>query len=240
MRVKSDRPARNGGWLHRIADAPSRPVPPVCVPPPRQAAHVRDWAAILARWAKDTSPEAVAELGRTLGVTGTSLARLGVGWAGPHRAWAFPMRGAQRDTTGIRLRAESGKKWAVRGSRNGLFWPDNLTGTGPLLVGEGPTDTAVLLDLGYDAIGRPSCSGTVEMVVEVVRTLPRRDVVVMADADGPGIDGAERLAQALTRAGHRPKVIRPLEGKDARAWVQAGATRAAVDAAIESSLYWRP
>ena len=88
--------------------------------------------------------------------------------------------------------------------------------------------------------GRPSCAGAVEMVVEVVRHLRRRNVVVVADGDGPGIDGADRLAQALTEADHRPKVIRPTQGKDARAWVQAGATREVVDAVIANALYWRP
>jgi DNA primase len=146
---------------------------------------------------------------------------------------------ARRKVIGIRLRAEDGQKWAVAGSHNGLFWPDGLAGAGPLLICEGPTDTAALLDLGYDAIGRPCCTGAVEMIIEVVRRLRRRDVVVVADADAPGIEGANRLARALTEAGRRPKVIRPLWGKDARAWVQAGATRAVVDTAIQNALHWR-
>jgi hypothetical protein len=62
----------------------------------------------------------------------------------------------------------------------------------------------------------------------------------VADTDGPGIDGADRLAHALTEAGRRPKVIRPLQGKDARAWLQAGATWAGVDTIITNALYWRP
>ncbi|MBM4020627.1 MAG: toprim domain-containing protein, partial [Planctomycetes bacterium] len=102
---------------------------------------------------------------------------------------------------------------------NGLFWPEDLASTGPLLVCEGPTDTAAMLDLGYDAIGRPSCTGAVDMVIQVVRHLRHRDVVILADADGPGIDGANRLAEAMTEAGRRPKVVRPLEHKDARAWI---------------------
>lgn len=210
--------------------------------PPRRAAAPRatDWAAMLHRFKHDTSAAEVERLAADLGVSPGSLSRLGVVWAAPHRAWAFPMRGAHRETTGIRLRAENGKKWAVRGSRNGLFWPDDVVGTAPLLVAEGPTDVAALLDLGFDAIGRPSCSGSIEMVVEVACTLPRRDVVVVADADGPGIEGANRLAQVLTEAGCRPKVIRPLQGKDARGWLQAGATRAVVDTTIHNALYWRP
>ena len=239
MRVRSNRPTRNGGWLHRIADAPhTRSRPPV--PPPRAAAQCSiDWAAMLRQFERDTPTAEVERLAADLGVSPGSLRRLGIAWAAPHRAWAFPMCNAQRETIGIRLRAESAKKWAVAGSHNGLFWPEGLAGAGPLLVCEGPTDTAAMLDLGYDAIGRPSCTGGVDMVIEVVRTLRRRDVVVVADADGPGIDGADRLARALTEAGRRPKVIRPREGKDARAWVRSGATRAVVDCVIANALYWR-
>ena len=240
MRVKSDRPTKNGGWLHRVADSAPRPVPRLYMPPPRTPAPcTTDWVAMLRRFERDTRTGEVERLAATLGVSPGSLARLGVVWAASHHAWGFPMSDGKHRPIGIRLRAESGRKWAVRGSRNGLFWPEDLTGSGPLLVCEGPTDTAALLDLRYDAIGRPSCAGAIEMVVEGVEGLRRHDVVVVADTDGPGIDGADRLAQALTEAGHHPKVIRPLQGKDARAWLQAGATRAVVDTVIANARYWR-
>jgi hypothetical protein len=238
MRVKSDRPVRNGGWLHRIAAAPPPPRPPcrVYLPTPEPE---RNWPALLERWARRTSAAQRGWLAHILGVSAPSLQRLGAVVSDRPGVWAFPMFDAARQVIGIRLRAEDGRKWAVPGSHNGLFWPDGLAGAGPLLVCEGPTDTAALLDLGYDAIGRPSCTGAVEMVIEVVRTSRCRDVVVVADADAPGIDGADRLARALTEAGRRPKVIRPLQCKDARAWVRDGATRAVVDCAISNALHWR-
>ena len=240
MRVKSDHPTNNGGWLHRLADSASRPVPRLHAPPPRAPAPcTTDWVALLRRFERDTRTADVERLAAGLGVSPGSLSRLDIVWAATHRAWGFPMHDSERQIVGIRLRAENGPKWAVRGSLNGLFWPEDLTGSGPLLVCEGPTDVAALLDLKYDAVGRPSCAGAVEMVVEVVQRLRRRDVVVMADADSSGIEGADRLAQALTEADHRPKVIRPLQAKDAREWVRAGTTRAVVDAVIASAQYWR-
>jgi hypothetical protein len=241
MRVKSDRPTKNGGWLHRLADPAPRPAPRLYMPRPRATApRTTDWLATLRRFERDTRTAQVIRLATALGVSQVSLFRLGIAWAGPHRAWAFPMSNAAHETIGIRLRAENGQKWAVRGSRNGIFWPSDLGSTGPLLACEGPTDTAAMLDLGYDAIGRPSCAGGVELVIQVAHHLRRRDVVVVADADGPGIDGADRLAQALTEVGRRPKIIQPLQGKDARGWVQAGATRAGVHSAIQDARYWRP
>jgi len=252
MRVKTDRPVKNGGWLHRLTGSAPRPIPRLCLPPPRTPVPcTTDWAAMLRRFERDTRKAEVERLAAALGVSPGSLSSLGIVWAAPHHAWGFPMSNAARETIGVRLRTEGGRKWAIRGSHNALFWPKDLTGRGPLLLCEGPTDTAALLDLGYDAIGRPSCAGAVEMVVEVVQRLHRRDVVVVADADKPrrqpdgsiyrpGMDGANQLAQALTEAGYRPKVIQPVQGKDARAWVQAGATRAVVDTVIANALYWRP
>jgi len=241
MRVESNRPARNGGWLHRIAGALPGHAPRAYTPPPKAAApRAIDWAGTLDRCARNTRAAEVDRLAGNLGVSAASLSRLGIVWVAPRHAWGFPMRDAAQQVIGIRLRTNGGFKFAVTGSRNGLFWPEDLTGAGPLLICEGPTDTAALLDLGHDAIGRPSCAGNVEMVVDAVGVLHRQHLVVVADSDENGIKGADRLARALTEAGHRPKVIRPLVGKDARAWVQAGATRAAVDAVIRRALYWRP
>jgi hypothetical protein len=241
MRTKSDKPTRNDGWLHRIANAPPQSASRLHTPPPKAPSRrVIDWAAMLRRFERDTQKAKVERLAVSLGVSAGSLSRLGIVWVARRHAWGFPMHDAAHQVIGIRLRTKSGFKFAVTGSQNGLFWSEDLTGAGPLLICEGPTDTAAILDLGYDAIGRPSCAGAVEMVIEVVQRLRRQDVVVVADTDGPGIGGADRVAQALTQAGHRPKVIRPTQGKDARLWVRGGATRAVVDAVIVSTLYWRP
>jgi len=239
MRVRSDRPTRNGGWLHRLSAVTMPTRSPEYVPRPRRRPRL-DCEAILTRFARDTRPAEIRRLAADLGVSTSSLKRLGIAWAVAYSAWAFPMFDAERRAIGIRLRADDGHKWAVTGSRNGLFWPDGLHSDGLLLISEGSTDTAALLDLGYDAIGRPSCTGAVDLVIEVARRLRRREVVIVADADGPGIDGADRLAEQLTLAHRRPRVIRPLVGKDARAWVRAGATRAVVDTVIANAQHWRP
>jgi hypothetical protein len=249
MRVQSDRPARNGGWLHDAGATP-RPYAPStstkALAPPPDLEGLHRWFVNAVR------PPALTALAERLGVQASALTRLGIGWAKTHHAWSFPMFDSKQRLVGIRLRgADNGDKWAVEGSHNGLFWPNDLRPQGLLLVCEGPTDTAALLGLGYDAIGRPSCSGAVEMVIEAIRGMPRRDVVIVADADPPrvdaqgriirpGLDGARRLAAELTAAGRRPKIILPLTPhKDVRAWVCAGATRDALDAMIATARYWR-
>jgi len=132
---------------------------------------------MLDRFARDTSAASVERLAASLGVSQGSLSRLGIVWVAARHVWGFPMRDAAQRVIGIRLRTNGGFKFAVTGSHNGLFWPEDLTGAGPLLICEGPTDTAALLDLGYDAIGRPSCAGAAEMVIAVVQCLHRQHVV---------------------------------------------------------------
>ncbi|MCY2929852.1 MAG: hypothetical protein NTV86_10235 [Planctomycetota bacterium] len=138
---------------------------------------------------------------------------------------------------GIRLRFPDGRKLAVPGGREGLFIPQGLAYSGPLLVAEGPTDTAALLDLGYEAIGRPCCTGGVGHCIEIVRGHQPLAVVIVADADAPGQRGAEALATAILPYAASVRVIQPPEGvKDAREWKRVGGTQADVSAAIEAAV----
>lgn len=249
MRVKSDLPIKSGGWVHRLTTAP----PPRRLLPRRQPAPVpaptKNWPILMAEFSSEDVPRLAADLG----IEPVGLYRLGAAWATPHRAWAFPMYDGRREMIGVRLRADNGRKWAVTGSHNGLFWPTGLATQADLLVVcEGPTDTAALLGLGFDVIGRPQCQGLEDLVIDACRLLRPRDVVILADFDEPkprpdgttfrpGQDGARCLADAMTLAGRRPKIILPLAPhKDARAWVRAGATRETVLAVIRAARYHQP
>jgi len=257
MRIASDRPSpgRDGsvGYLHRL-DGPAGRGEYVAPPPAKRSIErgPADVVRLVSRWLRDTRRADLEAFASRLGVVVASLERLGTAWAPPHRAWAFPMFDGSRRPIGVRLRGTDGGKFCVRGTHNGLFWPRDLhTDTNePLLLPEGPTDTAALLTLGYDAIGRPSCNGGAPFVVEAVRRLHRSEIVIVADADPPkrtpdgrtirpGPDGARALAADLTAAGHRPRIIAPLAGKDVRDWVWAGATRDDIDRAIAQARYWR-
>lgn len=218
------------GWMHHLGPdlrLPDRPV--------RRALAVRtvpDLAAMAARLAAAAVPERVARLAVSLGLTPDSLYRLGIGWDG--RAWAFPMSDSTGRVRGIRLRYPDGSKLAVKGGREGLFVPIELTGDGPLLACEGPTDCAAMLDLGFDCVGRPSCTGGTALVVGLVRRRRPCSVVVVADADEPGRRGAGSLAAVLATYCRDVRVVTP-PAKDAREWVRGGATRADVLAAINAA-----
>src|SRR6185295_4140079 len=112
----------------------------------------KDFAGLMAGW----PTHGLSTFAATLGVKSEALEALGCAWAEPYRAWAFPMRNGDRNVIGIRLRNDAGHKWAVKGSKQGLFspsYPASQTG----FICEGPTDTAAALSIGLWAIGRPSC-----------------------------------------------------------------------------------
>lgn len=228
------------GWIHQQGSEVATRRREVYAPEP--VSGFLDIDAILRRWSMDTFPAEISRLGEMLGVSARSLTWLGVAWSKQHNAWAFPMRDGAGKAVGIRLRAEDGAKWAVTGSHQGLFIPSYISGDGPLLMPEGPTDTAALMDLGFDVIGRPSCSGGVREIRAYLKG-HRRDVVIVADADKAdkngvkaGERGAESLAAALTEA-KSVKIIYPLKGKDARQWKSLGATSGLIKAVIANTRF---
>ena len=174
-----------------------------------------------------------------------ALRRLRVGWSARHRATTWPMVDHDEHVVGIRLRSmESGDKWSIRGGRAGLFVPAELRKqTDRLFIAEGPTDTAALLSIGLDAIGRPSCHGAVSMTTKLVRRMRPTECVIVADDDdhGAGMRGAESLSVALVTVCPTVRIITPPQGmNDARDWIAAGGTvddvMAVVDAVESKSL----
>jgi|TARA_R100000458_G_C8272609_1_gene247462 5S rRNA maturation endonuclease (ribonuclease M5) len=158
-----------------------------------------------------------------LQVPADTLKRLYMGWSGTHNGATFPMFRHKRRVIGIRIRTMTGKKFAVKGSRQGLFLPegwDNNPKNG-VLVCEGPTDTAAALSLGFDAIGRPSCLGGTHLISEAVSG---RRVAIIADDDGPGMDGARRLQKHLDKLCPSCKIVVP-PCSDMREWVRSGVTK---------------
>jgi hypothetical protein len=127
----------------------------------------------------------------------------------------------------MRLRSDEGDKWALRGSRQGVFVPSMETEEEALVV-EGPTDAAAAVSLGFYAIGRPSCTGGVREIAALCRRLGIKRLSVVADNDGPGIAGARAFCGQV---GVRTRVV-VLPAKDLREWVRNGATRQAVEACL--------
>jgi hypothetical protein len=177
-------------------------------------------------------------LARSLGLSVEALTALGIGWSEAQRAWSFPMTDTAGRVLGIRLRRANGFKFAVRGGHEGLFLPCRFGAyPGPLLICEGPTDTAALFDLGFgNVVGRPNCAGGVKLLVELVKQQRPQEVAIVADNDEPGRRGAESLASTLSAYAPATRVIAPPAGvKDARAWLRGGGTGADLLRAIDEA-----
>lgn len=229
MRVESSKPMANGGWLHIDATVAG----PRILPPSRDPSPTIDAASLIGRWRRETCEAQFEALAETLGLPVHPLAVLGASWAREHRAWAFPMHDGQGAIVGIRLRNDAGEKWAVRGSRSGIFAP-NMTPQDTAMVCEGPTDTAAAIAMGFWAVGRPSCSqGYVDVVTTFLRLGVRRAVIV-ADNDGPGLRGVHDLAKII----NMPHKIFIPPTKDLRQLWQIGEGRRFVEAQL-SSIMWR-
>ena len=243
MRVSSNRLTKNNGFIHKLNESTGdRPQ----LPPPQDRKLMLDCAAYHAALRRRWDWQWNDGLAVDLGVDPDALELLQPAFDAANRAFAFPMRDSDGGVIGIRLRARDGRKWAVRGSREGLFYSPALAPSAePLVICEGPTDTAAALSLGLRAVGRPSCAGGAEALASLVARLRCRKVVMLADCDAPhrrpdgstwypGRDGAQAFAKALRRMWCM--VLPP--AKDVRAWFHAGATRAQFDALINNAT-WR-
>lgn len=213
---------------------PSRPT----VPPRDWARNAREMfehqAARHARW----------QLAEQLGVSIDSLERLGVGVSPDGSFTSWPERNARGRTIGIVRRYPDGTKKHMPGGHAGLYIArDWHSAAGPILLPEGGSDTAALLTMGLSAVGRPSCTGGVAMLTELLKHHLERAVVVLGENDRkpdrvgtiaqcsadcygcswcwPGKYGAQTTATKLCLALHRAVHWRMVVGaKDSREWLQ--------------------
>ena len=240
MRVRSDKPARSGGWMHRVAERGQGAF--AQAPPPHRPPPGINATAIHRAWLANTKTEVLAAFAAELGVSAPALAAVGAAWAPQYAAWAFPMCDGYGNVIGIRLRNERGK-FAVRGSRQGIFLP--WEGERPcepkvppesgkvLFVCEGPTDTAAALDLGFFAAGRPNCCcGGLE-----IRTYARRHecarAVMISDNDKPGLDGARKVGAEL----RMPYAIYVPPAKDLREFCRLGGSRNMIENTLKGTVW---
>ena len=112
---------RNGGYLHALLDKAERSWQPRVRVLERFNPLNRQSDKLASKYTAEADIVLIAHLARTLGISVSSLKRLGIGWSQEHRAWSFPMNDENSLVRGIRLRSGNGSKWSVKGSRNGLF-----------------------------------------------------------------------------------------------------------------------
>lgn len=184
---------------------------------------------------------------------------LGNRWAIPCDAWCCPERDALGQVLGVLARMtepdKKGKsKKAVTGSGRALYYSDKLLSTDgptvkidseevqPILIPEGPTDTAALLSISVPAVGRMNCTHGVDDPGKPPQFLKKmfsettRQPVILCDNDPPnehgnrpGFDGGVATAQKLANALRRPVywAMPPDDAKDARSWLNDNLPNAA-------------
>lgn len=239
QRVQSDRPAKKGGWYHSLDSEVQKTL---TLPKPKPAPpYLTGIRKMIQRWADETSIGAFEDHAAELGVSPEALASLNMVYAAEHRAWAFPMCDGYGEMIGVRLRSTDGRKWAVRGSRGGIFVPTTFDFSNLTYLVEGPTSTAAALTIGLFAIGRPQNNAGGDLILTALRRMKIAKVVIVADNDDkpngmrPGYDGAMKLAKEL----HGIKsVIWTPPTKDMRDFLKAGGTRQVIESEIKN-LIWK-
>jgi hypothetical protein len=143
--------------------------------------------------------------------------------------WTFPEVDAAGTIIGIIKRFRDGKKKAVADSNRGLYVPDGWSGAdGPVFCPEGASDTLAMGAAGLCAVGRPSNTGGVELLVGLLKAVaPDRPIVVVGEYDPkpdgawPGRDGAVEVSTKLAELLPDRKVqwtLPPDGAKDFRKW----------------------
>jgi len=222
-RIESERRCKTG-WLH---GSPAKPAQPRQVPrpPPESALDADAWYNAVRLVSKVDKLDAWAD---KLGLPESAIDVLGACTLGD--ILAFPMYDGTGAICGIRTRYQDGRKMAVRGSKAGIFLP-TFHGDDEPLICEGPTDSAAAVALNFEPIGRPSCTGSEDIVVATCKRFGYDKITLCADADGPGVAGGKRMADVLRAARVQVRLVAPIGHKDLRDWYKAGATRQVVDGA---------
>ncbi len=216
-------------WIHSL-DGSQVPPPPRCT---RVVCSV-EMENLIREARRNISGSEVKNLSRLWGVSASTLYRLQVGRL--HGSWVFPMRNERGEIVGIRRCFADGAKCCVRGSHLGLFVPDGIDSVNAIVICEGESDTAAVLSLGFDAIGRPGCRACRRMCVEYARG---KHVAVIADSGSPGTLGAELLCCSLYIPTRSVRLIRPADGfKDIRQEINAGLTREHLLHRIKDARVW--
>ena len=229
MRVASDKPTQNGGYIHRL-NANWTPLPYIS---PKQRTKVRrDWSTLVAKFHAAMTDDGFRILSENLGLSIETLKVMQIGWDGSQSRYMFPMRNAVGDFVGIRTRRavpqNDGRDKASFGGDDGhgLFFVPSMLESGYLIVCEGPTDQGALIDAGFgSSIGKPSCKLGDKYVVEIIGRLQPQAVLLIPDSDSQGLEGFSILANEILQSG-----VMPFEGidslvpqkplKDVRQWLQ--------------------
>lgn len=161
-----------------------------------------------------------------LGLRASSLRNYGIGFNRDGQYFTFPMYNEQGRICGMSTRFKDGAKACVKGSAIGVFLPRKKHNQDVWCAVEGASDAATIWELGFNAIGRYNCDTPVGTIYNIVGTkIKAKAIVVVADQNEVGINGAKKLAYKLSDKIRTVVMYMPPGIKDIREFYNKGLTR---------------
>lgn len=236
-RVESNLKQNAGGqWLHKLTGGQNGFVHPVLgdAPPHKVEKNSNPTSTAgrerLVRFFVAKARDRISDLANELGVDVCVLQKLRVGLSGLYH-WTFPERDADGKVIGLSTRnCLTGRKGCMRGSRRGLTYADTWhEAPGPIYTVEGASDTAAMMTMGHCVIGRPNNRGGADMLGEMLKHHPNREIIVLGEDDRkedgswPGREGAIAVATKLANQLQRSIywALPPPGFKDVREYLNA-------------------
>lgn len=152
------------------------------------------------------------KLSKAWNISLNTVRNLRTGWDKHKKTFTFPMFDSDINLIGIQKRTLYGAKWCEDGSDLGIFIPlFPFRQTGIYYITEGVSDLSVIIEFGLKGIARPNWTLCNDIVKEFIEKYIFDKIIIVADNDEKGIEGALELKNLLGDA----KIIIP-QYKDLR------------------------
>jgi hypothetical protein len=231
-RVKSNVVMKKCGFLHKVFD--NGYIGKARKHGKRKSNTCINWTSLARRYYRKghTRIDILQKLSDELNIPVDELRdKWRLGWDGD--AYTIPSYDGAKQMNGIMRRYPDGHKvWASR-SRNGLFLPKLKSWEGNLFINEGWTDAAVMVNMGFRAIGRANCQTGLAYIKNLLYLNRGIGQVTIVGDNNPdnvhgnvGQRGMNRLAKDLYGGSYFLAVTEvPEKFKDMRQWRDGGATK---------------
>ena len=123
--------------------------------------------------------------------------------------------------------------WKTKGVRQVLYRLPQLQDADNVLVVEGEKDVQSLERLGFTATCNPG--GADKWRPGFSKSLKGKRVVILPDNDRPGQEHARQVAEGVLPYAREVRIVTVSTGKDATDWINGGATREVIEAAIAAA-----
>ena len=181
--------------------------PPDCSRLETCAGAEQDWGKLAKEFSDRLPPKKLKQLAKELGIPGSDLKRIAIGWDRENERYTFPEFNSDGRVCGISTRTPDGEKKMLSGGQRGLYLPRGWSERcGPIFIVEGASDAAAMTAMGLTVVGRPSASGGSKHLAKLLAAVPaNRPIIVLGEIDPkqdgnwPGREAAEAMASQLRK-----------------------------------------